>query len=162
MEKIRGRATAAALAALLAAPAAAEWPSDAFARGAEQSVSAGSRIAERQRAGYILVVGNTMRLYDREGGSLLREFRVALGQAGRETPTGRFRILRQNRHTRFRGALVFLETRNPYEIHGPPNDGQAYSNNTNWTHGCIAVTAEEMQEVLRLVRIGATLDIRRG
>jgi hypothetical protein len=42
-----------------------------------------------------------------------------------------------------------------YKIHGFPNHGHSptggrndnYSNNTNWTDGCVAVTNHEMDEI---------------
>jgi murein L,D-transpeptidase YafK len=134
----------------------------------------------------ILVEKGLRRLTMFAHGRAVRVYEVALGdpdgdklRAGDEkTPEGRFRIdwrVPKSRYPialhvsypdaahRARAQKLGVSPGGDIMIHGLPNGmgfvGAAHRAD-DWTNGCIAVTNEEIEEISRLVRIGALIEIR--
>ena len=120
-------------------------------------------------------------------GSAFKKYKVTLGaqpigrktQPGdHKTPEGTYTIDRHNAHSHFyralhisypnaedreRGQKAGVLTGGDIMIHGLPNGfGWLRSSHRlrDWTDGCMAVTDEEMDEILRLVPDGTSLEIQ--
>jgi murein L,D-transpeptidase YafK len=117
----------------------------------------------------------------------VKTYYVALGgnpvgdkkyQGDRRTPEGIYRIEARNPQSKFHLALRvsypssqdIAEARSlgrpaggDIMIHGLPRGYEwvgAKHRQDDWTNGCIAVTNEEIEEIYRAVRLGATIVIR--
>jgi len=135
----------------------------------------------------LLVVDKSRsKLYLKQGGKLVKEYRVALGanptghkqQVGDErTPEGRYRIDYRLENSAFHRALHIsypnerdirrarargVDPGGQIMIHGQKN-GYGWvgwvTQWFDWTDGCIAVTNREMDEIWGLVEVGTPIDI---
>lgn len=150
----------------------------------------GQRIAAAnpaEKADYVVVVKSERQISLLRQGRVLRRYRVALGerpdgqklqQGDSRTPEGRYRIDWRNSDSNFhlslhisypgpvdleRARSLGLEPGDMIMIHGLPNGftaEQVGHPQTDWTHGCIAVTNEEIEEIWRLVDDGTPVLIR--
>jgi len=133
----------------------------------------------------ILKKDHTMELL--AGGKVIRTYKVALGSGGlapkqREvdgrTPEGHYIIDAKSEHSSYHKALhvsypnasdrkhaasLGVPPGGAIMIHGLPN-GKGWIGARHrlydWTLGCIAITDEEMDEVWKLVAVGAPVEIR--
>lgn len=126
-----------------------------------------------------------MTLYD--GDNELASYRIALGfapigdkqrEGDGKTPEGRYRIDFKNPNSQFHLSLrvSYPDAEDRAEaaargddpggdifIHGTPGRRTSYGKDENirdWTHGCIAVSDGDIEEIWRLVSVGAVVDIR--
>ena len=120
-------------------------------------------------------------------GAMVRSYRIALGftpigdklhQGDGKTPEGRFRINFKNPNSQFHLSLkisypdakdraaAHARGDNPggdIFIHGTPGMRTPYPANArirDWTHGCIAVTENEIEEIWKLVPVGVAVEIK--
>lgn len=127
------------------------------------------------------------RMYLIDDGHVIREFRIALGKSPKghkqqegdqRTPEGRYYLdfitehsnfyrsmhisypnLRDQRHAESLG----VDPGGEIKIHGLKLDYQGrpeFIQSFDWTNGCIAITNPEMDEFLRLVKIGTPIEIQ--
>jgi murein L,D-transpeptidase YafK len=135
----------------------------------------------------IVVEKSTHRLSLFKEGQLLRTYRVSLGRGGPEpkaregdarTPEGRYVIDRRNPHSCCHLALHIsypsaadvaaarargVSAGRDIEIHGLKKGLRwlgRFHRVTDWTHGCIAVTDSEMDEIWRAVPDGTPITIK--
>ena len=169
-------AAAVAFAGSRAGPAAAQGPSWQIAT-----------VEPTEKADQIIIVKSERRLSLMRDGQLLRRYVVALGRQPNgpkvqdgdlRTPEGRYRIDWRNPQSKFHRSLhisypgpgdlarargLGVDPGNMIMIHGLPN-GRAADQighpRIDWTHGCIAVTNEEIEEIWRLVDNGTPVIIR--
>ena len=126
-----------------------------------------------------------MTLYS--GDETLATYRIALGfapigdkqrEGDGKTPEGRYRIDLKNPQSQFHLSLrisypdaadrAAADARgdNPggdIYIHGTPGRRASYGfteNIRDWTHGCIAVSNDDIDEIWRLVKVGASVEIK--
>lgn len=120
------------------------------------------------------------------GGRAVRTYRVSLGRGGlapktregdKRTPEGRYRIVGRNPRSAYHLALRIgyptprqaadarrrgVAPGGDIMIHGLPNGrgllAPLYAGH-DWTDGCVAVTDPEIEEVWRLTRDGASVEI---
>lgn len=139
------------------------------------------------QASEIVVLKSERRLILRRGAEELAAYDIALGFAPRghkrregdgRTPEGRYVIDWRNPESAYHlslhisypneldtaaAAAAGVDPGGMIMIHGLPNGngriGQAHSTR-DWTHGCIAVTSEEIEEIWRLVPDGTPIEIR--
>ncbi len=126
------------------------------------------------------------RMYLLEQGSVVKEYRIALGKAPKghkqqegdqRTPEGRYyldyitrdsafhrsmHISYPNLRDKLRAQAANIDPGGAIKVHGlkagfdgDPNFIQSF----DWTNGCIALTNDEMDEFLGLVRIGTPIEI---
>ena len=138
------------------------------------------------KADLLVVDKSQSKLYLKQGGKLLKEYRVALGanptghkqQVGDErTPEGRYLIDYRLENSAFHKALHIsypnerdirrarargVDPGGQIMIHGQMN-GYGWlgwvTQWFDWTDGCIAVTNREMDEIWGLVEVGTPIDI---
>lgn len=127
------------------------------------------------------------RMYLIDDGQVIREFRIALGKAPKghkqqegdqRTPEGRYYLdfvtensqfyrsmhisypnLRDKRHAESLG----MDPGGAIKIHGLKTDYDGrpeFIQSFDWTNGCIAITNQEMDEFIHLVKIGTPIDIQ--
>ncbi|GLT18419.1 hypothetical protein GCM10007938_21980 [Vibrio zhanjiangensis] len=127
------------------------------------------------------------RMYLIDGQQIIREFRIALGKSPKghkrqegdqRTPEGRYYLdfviddsefyrsihisYPNQRDIAYANALR-VEPGGNIKIHGLRNGESRPANfvqSFDWTNGCIAITNEEMDELLTLVQPGTPIDIR--
>lgn len=126
-----------------------------------------------------------MTLY--EDGRAVKTYRIALGfapvgdkkrQGDGKTPEGRYRISLKNPNSQFHLSLKIsypdaedraaarrrgVDPGGDIFIHGTPGREAPYAEDAairDWTLGCIAVANSEIEEVWRLVPVGARVEIR--
>ncbi|MCG9595923.1 L,D-transpeptidase family protein [Vibrio sp. Isolate25] len=127
------------------------------------------------------------RMYLIDDGEVVREFRIALGKHPRghktqegdnRTPEGRYfldfviddsefyrsiHISYPNPQDIAYAAKLRVNPGGNIKIHGLRNGEKRPANfvqSFDWTNGCIAITNEEMDELLTLVKSGTPIDIR--
>ena len=120
-------------------------------------------------------------------GEAVKNYRIALGfaptgdklrEGDGKTPEGRYRIDYKNPQSQFHLSLRISypdkQDRSAAErlgydpggdifIHGTPGRNLSYGIDApipDWTHGCIAVTNNEIEELWALVSIGVIVDIK--
>jgi len=135
----------------------------------------------------VLVEKAARRLTLLSGGSPVRTYAIALGsqpvgpktQKGDDrTPEGTYLIDGRNYNSvyhlslhisypnaadRVRAAALAVDPGGDIMIHGLPNGSGwvgAAHRERDWTHGCIAVTDSEIEEIVRLVPVGTPVQIR--
>lgn len=121
-----------------------------------------------------------------ESGKILKEYHIALGanpsghkqQEGDErTPEGRYTLDYINEQSSYHRSMHLsypnandranakqkgVSPGGDIMIHGQPNGFGAMANLTqltDWTNGCIALTNSEMDEFLKLVAVGTTIEV---
>ncbi len=126
------------------------------------------------------------RMYLMDGEQVVREYRVALGQSPKghkrqegdqKTPEGRYyldfiiedsqyyksiHISYPNLRDRTYARVNNLDPGGDIKIHGLKNGERRpanYVQSFDWTDGCIAITNQEMDELLSLVTIGTPIEI---
>ncbi|CAK4074212.1 hypothetical protein VDT1_3274 [Vibrio sp. 16] len=126
------------------------------------------------------------RMYLMDGKEVVREYRVALGQSPKghkrqegdqKTPEGRYyldfviedsqyyksiHISYPNLRDRTYARVHNLDPGGDIKIHGLKNGERRpanYVQSFDWTDGCIAITNQEMDELLSLVTIGTPIEI---
>ncbi len=126
------------------------------------------------------------RMYLMEDGSVLKEFRIALGanpkghkrqEGDRRTPEGKYTLdyilndsaFYRSVHISYPNVVDTLEAHRlgvdpggNIKIHGLKNGetlDPSFIQSFDWTHGCIAITNEEMDEFIRLVPMGTPITI---
>ncbi|MGD8844823.1 MAG: L,D-transpeptidase family protein [Desulfobacteraceae bacterium] len=135
----------------------------------------------------VLVEKKKRRLTLVSKGEAIKTYKIALGgnpigpkerQGDYKTPEGIYTILSRNRHSDYhislrisypnkkdkqRAKKLGVSPGGDIMIHGIKN-GHAWVGSfhagIDWTKGCIAVTNQEMEEIVRLVPIGTTVEIR--
>jgi len=134
----------------------------------------------------LVVHKSERRMHAYEGGRLLRSYRISLGfqpeghkqfQGDGRTPEGRYRINDRNPNSvcyknlgisypnEQDRAYARSRGRSPggdIKIHGLPNGAPRWGRLHrfyDWTHGCIAVTNEEMEQLYHQVANGALIEI---
>jgi murein L,D-transpeptidase YafK len=140
-----------------------------------------------QKADYIIVAKSDRQISLMRQGSVLRRYAIALGrqpkgqkiqEGDRRTPEGQYQIDWRNPESKFhlslhisypgpsdleRARSLGVEPGSMIMIHGLPNGFSAEQighPQINWTHGCIAVTNEEIEEIWQLVDNGTSVLIR--
>jgi murein L,D-transpeptidase YafK len=135
----------------------------------------------------IVVLKSERKMMVYHGDELLKTYRISLGgspighkeyQGDMRTPEGIYTINDKNPNSNYYKNLgisypndadraharsLGLSPGGDIKIHGLPNgsvDFGKFHLVTDWTHGCIAVTNEEMEELYNAVIIGAVIDIR--
>lgn len=126
------------------------------------------------------------RLYLFQNGEVIREFRIALGkqpighkreEGDQRTPEGSYSLGHVMENSQFYRSIhidypnkndmavanrLRLDPGGNIKIHGQKN-GEARSSSFvqsfDWTDGCIALTNDEMDELLRLVKKGTPIEI---
>ncbi len=120
-------------------------------------------------------------------GAVVQSYRIALGfapsgdkkrEGDGKTPEGRYKIDFKNPNSQFHLSLRISypdtddraaakargdDPGGDIFIHGTPGMRTPYAASArirDWTHGCIAVTENEIEEIWRLVPVGATVEIR--
>jgi murein L,D-transpeptidase YafK len=136
------------------------------------------------QADKILIVKSTRTMTLFHGGKVLKTYKVALGgapvgpkriQGDHKTPEGNYIIDARNEHSQFHRALhisypsaadrararkLGASAGGDIMIHGLPNGySDARYTRTDWTDGCVAVTNAEIEEIWRLVPVGARVEI---
>lgn len=129
--------------------------------------------------------GRTLKLYC--GDKIVKTYRIALGknpvghkekQGDYKTPEGVYKISGKNPGSQFHKSLRVsypnqqdlicakkscVNPGSDIMVHGLDKKsawiGKAHRAR-DWTHGCIAVSNEEMDEIYDLVKVGAIIDIR--
>lgn len=127
------------------------------------------------------------KMYLLQGDRIVRWYRISLGanpkghklrEGDKRTPEGRYfldfineksrfyrsvRINYPNEHDVKRAQKLGVSPGGQIMIHGQKNDGSLPPANgrgsEDWTEGCIAIANEEMDEFLRLVKLGTPIDI---
>jgi murein L,D-transpeptidase YafK len=144
-------------------------------------------LPDRWKADFVVVEKSTHRLALFREGQLLRSYRVALGRGGPEpksrqgdarTPEGTYFIDRHNPHSCCHLALHIsypnagdvasarargVSAGSGIEIHGLPASLKSlgsWHRTRDWTHGCIAVTDGEIEEIWGMVPDGTPIEIR--
>jgi murein L,D-transpeptidase YafK len=144
-------------------------------------------LPDRWTADFVVVEKSTHRLGLFRDGQLLRSYRVALGRGGPDpksrqgdarTPEGTYVIDHHNPHSCCHLALHIsypnaadiasarargVSAGNGIEIHGLPPSLRwlgGWHWTRDWTHGCIAVTDGEIEEIWGMVPDGTPIEIR--
>lgn len=126
------------------------------------------------------------RMYLIEGDTIIKEYRIALGKAPKghktqegdqKTPEGRYyldfvlensqfyksmHISYPNLQDRTQAQRQMVNPGGDIKIHGLKNGESRpanYVQSFDWTDGCIAITNQQMDELLSLVRIGTPIEI---
>lgn len=126
------------------------------------------------------------RLYLFKDGEVIREFRIALGkqpighkreEGDQRTPEGNYSLGHVMENSQFYRSIhidypnlndmaiansLSLNPGGDIKIHGQKNGearSSAFVQSFDWTDGCIALTNEEMDELLRLVKQGTPIEI---
>jgi murein L,D-transpeptidase YafK len=142
---------------------------------------------DRWTADFVVVEKSTHRLALFRDGQVLRTYRVALGRGGPDpksregdarTPEGTYYIDRHNPHSCCHLALHIsypnagdvaaarargVSAGSGIEIHGLPPSLRwlgSWHWTRDWTHGCIAVTDSEIEEIWGMVPDGTPIEIR--
>ncbi|MGR5177090.1 L,D-transpeptidase family protein [Vibrio parahaemolyticus] len=127
------------------------------------------------------------RMYLMDGDVIVREYRIALGKNPRghkiqegdnRTPEGRYyldfvmddsafyrsmHINYPNLRDKNRAQSLGVDPGGNIKIHGLKNDNTKppqFVQSFDWTNGCIAITNEEMDELVSLVKIGTPIYIK--
>ncbi len=126
------------------------------------------------------------RMYLLEQGSVVKEYRIALGKAPKghkqqegdqRTPEGRYyldyithdsafhrsmHISYPNLRDKLRAQKANIDPGGEIKVHGLKDGFEGdpkFIQSFDWTNGCIALTNDEMDEFLSLVRIGTPIEI---
>jgi murein L,D-transpeptidase YafK len=145
------------------------------------------RRTEPERADSILVLKSERKMHLLADGEPIRSYRVALGfepkghkieKGDGRTPEGRYVLDFHNENSRFHRSIRVsypnvgdrllarargVDPGGNIMIHGLPNgSGSVGASHAweDWTEGCIAVTNEEIDEILQLVGVGTPIEIR--
>jgi len=149
---------------------------------------AGEPTARLTKADKVVVKKSERKMQLLQGGKVLREYRIALGdrprghkmeQGDERTPEGNYVLDWRNPNSRFHKS-IHVSYPNPRDIrfarfmgedpggmimiHGQPNHIRsakikAEYQRRDWTDGCIAVQNHEMDEIWRTVRNGTPIKI---
>lgn len=141
-------------------------------------------IAAEPLADYIVVEKSKRKMVLMHDGKVIRKYSVMLGKKSvgpklREgdfkTPEGYYYISGRLANSEYHLALQIsypdeLDTERAQKlglspggrimIHGLPNDYGKRKRKKDWTHGCIAVNNEEIEEIWKLVPDGTPIEIR--
>lgn len=133
-------------------------------------------VEKSQRKMVLLSDGKTIRTYDVSLGSNPKGHKIRQGD--RRTPEGRYIIDYRNPNSRYHRSLHISypnagdrarASKKGYSpggmimIHGSPNHwrrAEILLKGIDWTHGCIAVTNAEIEEIWDLVTDGTPIEIR--
>ena len=139
------------------------------------------------KADRVLIVKSEAKLVLQRNGAVLKQYHIALGgqpkgpkqrQGDHRTPEGRYILDLKNPDSRYYKSIRIsypdaadraharragVHPGGWIMIHGQPN-GYGHlapiTQRYNWTDGCIAVTDEEMDEILQAVDLGTPIEIR--
>ncbi|MFV0360914.1 L,D-transpeptidase family protein [Tropicimonas sp.] len=127
------------------------------------------------------IVKNRRKLYVFNGQTLLRDYKIHLGNVAEgpkrfrgdgKTPEGTYLIDRRNPRSLYHlslgisypnerdmayAAYYQKDPGGDIFIHGGPNEGD--KRGKDWTAGCIAVKDEQMEDIYAMVRLGTPIDI---
>jgi murein L,D-transpeptidase YafK len=151
------------------------------------SSHAADRLPPTARADRVIVLKSARTLTLMDHGTVLKEYKVALGgtpigtktrQGDHKTPEGSYILDRRNEHSQFyrsihisypnkqdraRAQKLKVSPGGEIMIHGLPNGygwlGKAHLAE-DWTDGCIAVTNEEIDEIWHALAEGTPIEIR--
>ena len=140
------------------------------------------------KADLVTVVKSERKLYLSCKGKILKKFDISLGknpvgpkivQGDKKTPEGKYKLDYFKANSSFYKALhISYPNRSDYKnarklgkspggaimIHGQPNNKKIeksfFQLYHDWTAGCIALENSEMDEVLRLVKVGTPIHIK--
>jgi murein L,D-transpeptidase YafK len=140
------------------------------------------------KADLVTVVKSDRKMYLSSKGKILKTYKIALGskpvghkkvQGDQKTPEGYYRLDYLKKDSSFYRALHISypntrDYRNAKKagkspgglimIHGQPNNKRGtksfFQKRTDWTAGCIALFNNEMDEVLKLVKVGTLIRIK--
>ena len=140
------------------------------------------------KADLVTVVKSERKLYISCKGKVLKKFDISLGenpvgpkkvQGDKKTPEGKYKLDYYKANSSFYKALhISYPSRKDYQnarklgkspgglimIHGQPNNRKIeksfFQRYNDWTAGCIALENNEMDEVLRLVKVGTPIHIK--
>jgi murein L,D-transpeptidase YafK len=146
-----------------------------------------AKAADRLQADRILIVKSTRTMTLFSGAKVLKTYKIALGTApvgskrregDHKTPEGIYTIDAKNPQSRFHLSLhisypsaadrelarkLGASPGGAIMIHGLAPEFAylgALHRKTDWTDGCVAVTNSEIEEVWKLVPVGARVEIR--
>ena len=135
---------------------------------------------------FVKVDKSKRRMYLMEQGTILKEYRIALGanpkghkqeEGDNRTPEGEYTLdyviedsaFYRSVHISYPDAIDTLEAKRRgvppggnIKIHGLKNGESQlsiYIQSFDWTNGCIAITNEEMDEFIQLVEMGTPIQI---
>lgn len=130
---------------------------------------------------------SSRRMYLMDGNEIIREYRIALGknpkghkvqEGDNRTPEGKYyldfvmddssfyrsmHVSYPNLRDRKRAEVLEVNPGGNIKIHGLKNGNvkdPRFVQSFDWTNGCIAITNDEMDEFISLVRIGTPIYIR--
>ena len=143
---------------------------------------------EEIKADLVTVVKSDRKMYLSCKGKILKTFKIALGgnpvghkkvEGDKKTPEGYYKLDYLKENSSYYKALrisypnsrdcqaarsVGKSPGGQIMIHGQPNGQGAFKSyfkqQTDWTAGCIALHNDEMDEVLRLVKVGTPIHIK--
>lgn len=146
----------------------------------------GSVLAQEQPIDLVKVDKSTRTMLLLAENKVIKRYRIALGanpkghklrQGDKRTPEGRYTLDVINENSRFyrsiridypnevdvaRAGRLGVDPGGQIMIHGQKNGKGPHPSETrgkDWTDGCIAIGNEEMDEFLRLVKIGTPIQI---
>ncbi|WP_165313587.1 L,D-transpeptidase family protein [Vibrio ziniensis] len=138
------------------------------------------------RADLVKVDKSKRRMYLLFQGEVFKEYRIALGknpkghkqqEGDQRTPEGRYYLDGISPNTQFHRAMSIsypnlrdklhaqalgVDPGSDIKVHGLKEDysgAPQFIQSFDWTNGCIALTNEEMDEFISLVRIGTPIEI---
>ena len=140
------------------------------------------------KADLVTVVKSERKMYLSCKGKILKKYDIALGKSpigpkkvlgDKKTPEGKYKLDYFKENSSFYKALrISYPNRSDYKnarklgkspggaimIHGQPNNRKIkksfFQRYNDWTAGCIALENSEMDEVLRLVKVGTAIHIK--
>ena len=141
------------------------------------------------KADLVTVIKSERKMYLSCKGKILKKYDIALGEnpvgpkrvlGDKKTPEGKYKLDYYKANSSFYKALHISypnrkDARNAWKlgkspggsimIHGQPNHGEIkkksfFQRYNDWTAGCIALENDEMDEVLRLVKVGTPIHIK--
>lgn len=134
----------------------------------------------------IVVIKHKRKLYLYNNNQVVKKYNISLGKApigpkmfegDMKTPEGTYKINSKstqsnyyknlgisypNKEDKARAKKYGRSAGGQIKIHGLPNDKKwlgKFHLLKDWTHGCIAVTNKEIDEIFKMVRIGTTIEI---
>ncbi|MGR5360675.1 L,D-transpeptidase family protein [Vibrio mediterranei] len=149
--------------------------------------SFGLEISPDVKIDRVEVKKSARRMYLMDGDTVIREYRIALGKNPRghkiqegdnRTPEGKYyldfvmddsafyrsmHISYPNLRDKNRAKSLGVAPGGNIKIHGLKNDNTKppqFVQSFDWTNGCIAITNDEMDELVSLVKIGTPIYIR--
>lgn len=147
-------------------------------------LTAATSTADALMADHIVVEKSKRMMKLMAGDSVLRYYRISLGKAPKgpkqregdlKTPEGVYYISGRLQDSKYHLALQIsypneqdienarklgVKPGGKIMIHGQPDDINERKRPRDWTHGCIAVSDVEIEEIWRLVPDGTPIEIR--